>query len=303
MNTKQIDVFLTVCETLSFSKTARRCFCSQSGVSQQIQSLEEEIGARLFSRTRRGVEKTRAGELLESRFRLYQREMAETVNEAKALERAAHYELRVALPFVPDEPWLPVVQKLLHEMPGLSVFETRCFAKQAWDALAAGYCDIAYVFADPAKIAGLGYEVAFVRKMPRFVVLPQGHHFAGYDTIERRELDGEQILYEDRETYPSFFSEVMRTWDYELEPSSAITNILLGNGIAIFQETTVISLIEQNRLVRIPLSGEGSRIQFCAVWKKGGKKDDLIRDFLRRQHENDLRQFGEDHPKEVKLSI
>lgn len=61
MNHRQLDCFLTVAETLNFSQAAKQLYLSQAAVSQQIQSLEKELGFPLFVRTRHQVELTEAG--------------------------------------------------------------------------------------------------------------------------------------------------------------------------------------------------------------------------------------------------
>ena len=57
-------VFYTVAECGSFSDAAKKLFITQSAVSQQIKSLENELGALLFVRGRKGAKLTSYGELL-----------------------------------------------------------------------------------------------------------------------------------------------------------------------------------------------------------------------------------------------
>lgn len=57
-------VFATVAELGNITKTANRLGYTQSGVSQQIQSLENECGFRLLNRSRSGVTLTKEGELI-----------------------------------------------------------------------------------------------------------------------------------------------------------------------------------------------------------------------------------------------
>ncbi|OZI60571.1 LysR family transcriptional regulator [Bordetella genomosp. 11] len=58
---KQLDAFLAVTSTLSFSKAAARVHLSQPALSANIRRLEETIGARLFDRDTRTVALTPVG--------------------------------------------------------------------------------------------------------------------------------------------------------------------------------------------------------------------------------------------------
>ena len=61
MNTTQLECFLAVAQYLNFSKAAEAVRITQPAVSHQIQTLEEELGIRLFTRTSKSVSLTHAG--------------------------------------------------------------------------------------------------------------------------------------------------------------------------------------------------------------------------------------------------
>ena len=61
MNTFQLTCFLTLSETLNFAKTAEQLSVTQPAVTHQIQSLEAELGVRLFTRSTRSVALTHEG--------------------------------------------------------------------------------------------------------------------------------------------------------------------------------------------------------------------------------------------------
>lgn len=61
MNTFQLSCFLAVAETLSFARAAEQLHVTQPAVTQQIHSLEKELGATLFHRTTRIVRITGEG--------------------------------------------------------------------------------------------------------------------------------------------------------------------------------------------------------------------------------------------------
>ena len=59
---KQLRYFQSVVQTGSFSEAAAKNYISQSAISQQIQSLERELGFPLLERRNRRFSLTPAGE-------------------------------------------------------------------------------------------------------------------------------------------------------------------------------------------------------------------------------------------------
>lgn len=85
MNFRQIDCFLAVAETLSFSAAAKRLFLSQSTVSAQVLSLEKELGFDLLDRDRHHVRLTRAGAYLAEQWGKSAEAFDRTVAHARSL--------------------------------------------------------------------------------------------------------------------------------------------------------------------------------------------------------------------------
>ncbi len=92
---KQLEYFAAVVDCQSFTKAAKRCFVSQSAVSQQIKALEEELNVQLLHRQGKGFTLTPAGE----RVLAAARDMAARADrmriELDRLSDANRHELRV----------------------------------------------------------------------------------------------------------------------------------------------------------------------------------------------------------------
>lgn len=64
MELRQLRYFVKTAETLNFSEAARALFITQSTLSQQVRSLEQELGVELFQRDSHSVSLTESGEHL-----------------------------------------------------------------------------------------------------------------------------------------------------------------------------------------------------------------------------------------------
>jgi DNA-binding transcriptional LysR family regulator len=79
-----VRCFLTLASTLSFTKTAKQVYLSQQSVSKHISSLEDDVGFKLFTRTRHYVALTKAGENFYGLFTKFAVDFADT--EARTRE-------------------------------------------------------------------------------------------------------------------------------------------------------------------------------------------------------------------------
>lgn len=79
MEIRQLRYFVAITETNSFSEASRRCFISQSAISQQIKLLEEEFKTTLLNRSSHKVSLTESGE----RFLPLARKILENINHCQ----------------------------------------------------------------------------------------------------------------------------------------------------------------------------------------------------------------------------
>ena len=84
MQLRYIESFLTLYEELNFTKASLRLFISQQGLSRQILSLENELGAPLFQRTKNGVVPTPLCQTLHPQFK----EIHEHYSQIKVMVQA-----------------------------------------------------------------------------------------------------------------------------------------------------------------------------------------------------------------------
>ena len=77
MNIDSIKSFLAIVEAKSISKAAQARNISQSALSQQMKTMERDLGTPLFKRSNTGVTPTASGQIV----RRYAQVMAETYNQ------------------------------------------------------------------------------------------------------------------------------------------------------------------------------------------------------------------------------
>lgn len=80
MHPRLLKTFLAVARYRNITRAAEEVHLAQSSVSDQVQSLEAELGAALFTRSKAGLELTQAGETLRS----YAEEILVLADEARA---------------------------------------------------------------------------------------------------------------------------------------------------------------------------------------------------------------------------
>ncbi len=86
MNLNQIKSFMAVTQTLNFTRAARQNNVPQSTISRQINDLEDQLGVKLFYRTKRDVRLTEEGRT----FLPYAQEMMEAAKKGAYAVRQLH---------------------------------------------------------------------------------------------------------------------------------------------------------------------------------------------------------------------
>lgn len=85
MNTTQFNCFLTLAQTLNFTKAAARLYMSQPALSRQIVALEQEINTLLVIRDQKSVRLTPAGVLLAAELGRVQQDLDRLVERVRTV--------------------------------------------------------------------------------------------------------------------------------------------------------------------------------------------------------------------------
>lgn len=122
MTIQQIKYFLELASLLHFWKTAEKMSISQSTLSRQIQSLEDELGFQLFERDKRNVKLTGAGKFLQEKWTISINELDRIYKQAQKIDIGSFGTISISYPGSISFGFLPSLMNILTtEMPDLKI--------------------------------------------------------------------------------------------------------------------------------------------------------------------------------------
>ncbi|GGM83899.1 LysR family transcriptional regulator [Longimycelium tulufanense] len=152
---RQLVYFLAVARTRHFTRAAARAHVAQPSLSKQIRSLEDELGAELFTRVRGNIALTPAGEAL---LPLAERILSDVdtakleVQELAGLRRGR---VRVgAPPSLCASLFADVLRRFHETYPGIQLLVQENGSRDLVQALHRGELDLALVIVSPDLVEG-----------------------------------------------------------------------------------------------------------------------------------------------------
>ena len=147
MELRHLRYFVAVAEELSFTRAAERLHIGQPPLSQQIQALEAEVGARLFDRSKRWVRLTEAGKLFLEDARAILAQSERAAERARRAQRGEAGELRVGFTF--STPFTPLFARTIRRYrqlyPDVALTLHEMTTLHQIDALEARTIDLGFV--------------------------------------------------------------------------------------------------------------------------------------------------------------
>ncbi|HJV34505.1 selenium metabolism-associated LysR family transcriptional regulator [Geomonas sp.] len=278
MNLKQLEVFIKVAETGSFSKGAEATFITQSTVSQHISALEEEFGLKLLDRTGRGALLTEGGKLLLDRARrlvAYAHEIPTAIARFKGVEEV---KLKVAGSSIPGEYMIPAALPLLAErFPGLSITLLQGDSQGVVEKLLDEEVEVGVV---GGCFPEDGIELVPFATDELVLIAPGGHHLSGVSAIGTGELWRETfVLRETGSGTGKASAEALRKAGIDtgsvrvaahLGSNEAVKRaVMAGIGISFISLLSVQRELAQGALIKVPVEDIQIRREFYLASRKG----------------------------------
>jgi DNA-binding transcriptional LysR family regulator len=260
---RRLRYFVACAEELHFSRAAQRLGIAQPPLSQQIKSLEAEIGTKLFNRTTRGVELTKAGVSLFEDARLVIAAAERAVVKAQRIGRGEAGSIRVgftgSIALNPIAPAAVAAFRVQYPLVEVRLDENTTRASLA--ALRDGRLDIALIRPAAGETEGLCCEKLLEERM--LVAVPASHHFAARASIRLEELAQEPFVLYPRGNGQALYDAVIgacqasgfspRIVQEAPQMVSTISLVAAGIGMTLVPES--MQQLHSNGVVYLPVKG------------------------------------------------
>lgn len=207
---RHLRYFVAVAEELHFGRAAERLRISQPPLSQQIQALEEMVGARLLARNNRNVGLTQAGEMFLKEAYQVLDQVNRAAEKAARLERGEMGELTIG--FTSSAPFISVVSRSLRAFrqltPDVHIKMREVNTKQQLEPLLNGELDLG-VMRNTRLPDALQHQLLL--REPLLAVVPNGHPLTlkAAGTLRFADLAQQPFVFFSREVGTALYDEIL----------------------------------------------------------------------------------------------
>lgn len=262
MEIRQIEAFVAVAETGSFTAAGERVNLTQSTISQQIKALEEQIGEALFVRGGRGVRLTDAGEELLPRARLVLDALDEIASIFRVKSRTPRGRLRVgAASMATAYLFAPIYERFIAAYPNVQLLvRATTTTDETLKQVVTGEIDVGFIAVD---VVNQALEVETVATDEVVLVVGRSHPWADRTSVLAEELGGQPMIafergMSHRRTMDDLFAQIgiaPRIVSETNDPQMVKSLVEIGLGIALIPRWAVAQEAEAGRLRVLSLEG------------------------------------------------
>ena len=286
MQLRNLRTFVAVARTLNITRAAEEVHLAQSSVTEQVQTLEAELGAALLDRSRRGLKLTPAGE----RLLPYARELLELAGEAQAAVSDAAGVLKGRLVIGGLETLcvtkLPeVLTEFRERNPAVELVLKSADSGGLRRGIDSGDLDVGFLFGRPAAARNIGAEEVSEEEL--VVIAPPNHRLAGCSSISRDDLREDSFLVTQtgcvyRRMFEEAFAETLPDRPKiagEFASIGAVRNLVAsGLGCALVPRLAVPEA--GGNVVALPWVGQSSAVPITMIWRRRRAQAPALRLFL-----------------------
>ncbi len=284
MNSRQIECFISVAETLNFTESAKLLFVSQPSVTHSIATLEDELGYKLFSRDKKQVSLTPAGRYLYKSFKVLGSDYRNAVSRARLFGEGYEQELVIGCgSSVFEERFLPGIARAFRAShPDVYMRFEIGSMREKIALMQEGKIDLllttTFAGVDSRRIACeelASYEMV--------CVMSADHELAGCESLVLDDLAGQNLILLDRACAPAEMGKLQATLErmYRANIIAHVQDVRLSHllmlcdmGVAVMPE---FKFTRNEGLVSVPLAG-AERIPY-GIMLNVDEARDYVHDF------------------------
>lgn len=274
MNERQLNYFIVIAEEKNLGRAAARLPLSLSALSRQMQSLEEELGTVLFTRTGSGLDLTHAGETLLTRAKMLRGQFEMTRREVQRAGTQVVGRLdvggfgAVSLVYLPQilkafKDDHPDVEEIVHTGPATLQIES----------LRQGRIN---AYFDRVQGAPEGCSIELAHRDSIVLALPEGHPLCAQASIAPEDLrDQAMIGRQDERNHPPEFRELLERLDFPLKIVQRVQDMvtsatMAGSGLGIALVAASVQRLNIPRVAFRPLRTDVRlRCDVYCVYRQG----------------------------------
>jgi DNA-binding transcriptional LysR family regulator len=288
---RQLRAFRTVAARMSFNKAADQLHYAQSSISAQIQSLEDEMGVRLFDRLGRRILLTEAGERM-----LPYAEKILDLSEQSRMEVAGAIPPTGALTIrIPESFGMcrlpPVLKRFRTRFPDVRLTFTTCAHEGLAKDLRKGITDLAFLLTESIQSSDLELETVGFESI-RIVTGPN-HPLTDKAIVRTQDLEGETILLSNTDcSYRRSFQRMLEKKNVhprtilEFNSLAAIRQCVMhAIGVTVLPEMSIAHDISRGRLVALPWEEDVLEVALLMIWYKDRWVSPTLRAFMETARE------------------
>jgi len=275
---RHVRYFLAVAEYRNFRRAAEQLHIAQPPLSRQIRQLEEDLGVTLFTRNKRRVELTKAGQAFLEEARKLIVQAGHAAQAARHAQKGESGVVRIGVASGLGAAVSKVVFQHREHWPAVEVECKDIFSTQQNEALKNGEIDVGFL-RPPVDQLHLDCYQLFEEEF--VVVLPKTHRLAKRRNLKLKDVADEPLIIFDRNFSTGLYDKILGLYNRQgLTPHLTLTHveaheeagaimIASGKGIFVGAGATVNRSVAGLELATIRLNEPEAKIDVCAAWRKG----------------------------------
>ncbi|MBE5970881.1 MAG: LysR family transcriptional regulator [Lachnospiraceae bacterium] len=195
LNIRQLYYFVSVAETLNFTKAAQANHIAQTAMSQNIISIEKQLNIKLFERSKKKVELTNVGHQLYTDVKRELSRLEDMVSRAQRLDKGFEGEIKIGFQGVHESAYLPnIIKDFKYKYSNVVVELDQKSPEKLEEELESGKMDVIFTFTTEKLDSKKVMEYAF-SKEEICAVLPKTHNLAGRKKVKRSAFANEPMVF------------------------------------------------------------------------------------------------------------